>query len=52
MSRRVVRRTTATRRTLIPPGRGGSGGSYASMSAKLADASGRLEQSRRPMRKR
>ena len=54
MSRRVARRSSATRRTAVPPGRrdGASGGSFASMFAKLAGASGRLEQSRRPMRKR
>ena len=48
MSRRIVRRSSATRRTSIPPARQ-AGGFFGSMFAKLAGASEQLERSRRPM---
>ena len=48
------RRTTATRRTSIPPARqiDGLGGSFSQLLRKLGGASASLEQSRRPMRRR
>ena len=52
---RTVRRTIKARRTAVPPARhaDGHGGPFARLLlAKLDGASRRLEQSRRPMRRR
>ncbi len=51
---RTVRRTIKARRTAVPPARQGEGpgGAFTNLLATLDGASRRLEQSRRPMRKR
>ena len=51
---RTVRRTIKARRTAVPPARrvNGPGEPFAHLLATLDGASRRLEQSRRPMRRR
>jgi len=51
---RPIRRTIKARRTAVPPSRqaDGLGGSFAHLLSRLDGASRRLEQSRRPMRRR
>ena len=51
---RTVRRTIKARRTAVPPARRDSslGGAFTNLLATLDGASLRLEQSRRPMRRR
>ena len=51
MNRRLVRRTSAARRTPVPRVRE-TNEWFGSMFMKLAGAGERLERSRRPMRKR